>query len=67
MNPLTDVLSPKLRKILYALAFLGLLVFSAFQAAAGDWTQFVGSLLTSLVPLLAASNVPEPEGPIFDS
>lgn len=59
-NPLTDVLPTKVRKYIYAIAFLALLVFTAWQAAAGDWDQFVGGLLATLVPLLAASNTPPP-------
>lgn len=55
-NPLTDVLPDTLRKRLYALAFVAVIVFTAFQAADGDWKQFVGGLLGSLVTLLAASN-----------
>lgn len=58
MNPLADILSPAIRKYLYAAVFLALLVYSAFQLADGDWAAMVGSLLTSLAPLLAASNTP---------
>lgn len=60
-NPLTDVLPAQARKVLYALAFLALLVFTAIQASDGDWWEAVGSLLASLVPLLAVSNTPAPE------
>ena len=59
-NPLTDVLPRKVRKYIYAVAFLALLIFSIWQAAAGDWEQFVGGLLATLVPLLAASNTEPP-------
>lgn len=55
-NPLTNVLSPAARGILYAILFIASLVFSLFQAAQGDWLLFVGSLLTSLLGLVAASN-----------
>lgn len=55
-NPLVDVLSPVVRKYLYALLFLAALVFAAFTAADGDWVVFAGSVVTSLLGLLAASN-----------
>lgn len=58
-NPLTDVLPPKVRKVLYALGFVMGLVFSGWLAADGDWIVFAGSLSTSLVTLLALSNVPK--------
>lgn len=64
MNPLADVLPPMTRKVLYAAVFLGLLVYSAFQLADGDWVAMIGSLLTSLAPLLAASNTPTKPEPV---
>jgi hypothetical protein len=63
MNPLYDVLPAKARKILYALLFLGALIFAVYQASDGDWVVFAGSLITSLLGLLAASNTaPAPPG-----
>lgn len=59
-NPLTDVLPAKVRKVLYAVAFLAAWIFAAFQAADGDWKQFTGAVLAGLVPLLAASNTATP-------
>jgi len=59
MNPLVNVLSPGVRKVLYALLFIAALVFSLFQAADGDWLVFAGSLITSLLGLVAASNASE--------
>lgn len=59
-NPLTDAIPDALRKRLYALAFLAALVFTVYQAADGDWKQFVGGLLSALVTLLAASNTSGP-------
>lgn len=56
MNPLVDVLPPYVRKVAYAVLFVAALVFAAFQASDGDWTLFVGSLITALVGALAASN-----------
>lgn len=56
MNPLVDVLPATLRKYLYAILFLGALVFGIYQASDGDWLLFVGSLLTALLGLMAASN-----------
>jgi hypothetical protein len=60
-NPLTDVLPAQARRVLYAIAFFAALVFALWQASEGNWAEFVGSLLSSLVPLLAASNTPAPE------
>ena len=59
-NPLTDVLPAKVRRYLYAAAFLAAWVFAIYQATQGDWKQFTGSLLAGLVPLLAASNTDVP-------
>lgn len=56
VNPLYDVLPQAARKIVYALAFLGLLVYTAIEAADGDYKKAIGLLLVSLVPLLASSN-----------
>lgn len=56
MNPLTDVLPARVRQIAYAILFLAALVFAAYQASEGDWTLFAGSLITSLLGALAASN-----------
>lgn len=55
-NPLTDVLSPKVRATLYAALFVAALVFSVFQAADGDWSEFIGGLITALLGATAASN-----------
>lgn len=56
-NPLTNVLPERARQIAYAVLFVLALIFGLYQASEGDWMLFVGSLLTSLVGLLAASNV----------
>lgn len=56
MNPLVDVLPPQVRKVLYAVLFVAALIFGLWQAAEGDWAEFVGGLLTSLLGLMAASN-----------
>jgi hypothetical protein len=61
MNPLTDLLPPKARKLAYAVLFVAAVVFSLYQAADGDWGTFVGSLLTAFLGLTAASNV-KPKG-----
>lgn len=60
-NPLTDALPPKVRKYLYAALFVGAIGFSAYQAAGGDWRQFIGGLFTALVSATAASNVDTPD------
>lgn len=56
MNPLTDVLPARVRQVAYAILFLAALVFACYQAADGDWLVFVGSVITSLLGALAASN-----------
>lgn len=55
-NPLSDVLPPVVRKYVYAVLFLAALGFGIWQASAGNWATFAGSLIASLVNLLAASN-----------
>lgn len=55
-NPLVNVLTPTVRKWLYAVLFLVSLVFSLYQASEGDWLIFAGSLISSLLGLVAASN-----------
>lgn len=56
MNPLTDLLPPKYRKAVYALAALTVVIYGAWQASQGDWQAFLAALLAALVPTLAASN-----------
>lgn len=64
MNPLTNILTPRARGILYALLFLGALAFSSWKASDGDWVEFVGGLLTALFGATAASNASfTPTGP----
>lgn len=46
------------RKVIYVVLLIVAAVFSAFQAAQGDWVVFVGGVLTALTGLLAASNTP---------
>jgi TRAP-type C4-dicarboxylate transport system permease small subunit len=56
MNPLTDVLPEKVRKVLYAVLFVLALAFAAWQAAGGNWLEFAGGLITALFGATAASN-----------
>lgn len=56
MNPIADLLPPRVRQILYALLFLAALVFGIYQASEGDWELFAGGVVTALVGLLAAGN-----------
>lgn len=58
MNPLKDLLSETARRVIYAIVFLALLAFGAWQASEGNVQEAVFSFLTSLAPLLAANNVP---------
>lgn len=55
-NPLTDLMSPKVRKYLYAGLWLALVLWATWQAVHGDWSEFFASLASSFVPGLAASN-----------
>lgn len=55
-NPLTDVLPEHIRKYAYAILFVAALVFACYQASEGDWTLFVGGLITALFGATAASN-----------
>lgn len=59
MNPLSvfeELLPRKARLTIYLILFVAALAFSLWQAAQGDWLVFIGSLVTSLVGLLAAGN-----------
>jgi hypothetical protein len=56
MNPLVNVLTPKVRAVLYAALFVVSLAFAAFEAADGDWLKAIGLLVTSLLGATAASN-----------
>jgi hypothetical protein len=62
-NPLTGVLPPKVRKVAYAVLFVGAQAVAIWQVSDGDWTKFVGAEATALLGLLAASNVTDPEPP----
>lgn len=57
-NPLTNALSPEVRRYAYALAFVASLALGAWQAAAGDWAQAAFLFAGSLISALAGSNVP---------
>lgn len=47
MNPL-EAIPPKARLYVYAVLTLTALALAAYQAAQGDWLEFVGLLLGSL-------------------
>lgn len=55
-NPLTNVLTPKARAILYAVLFVASLGITAWQAAGGDWFLFAAGVVTTLFAATAASN-----------
>jgi len=70
-NPLKDVLSPGVRRVLYAVLFVIILAFGAVQAATADgqvdWLKAAATFISALIPLLAASNVnTTPEVPVLD-
>lgn len=56
MNPLYEILPPAVRKYVYALASVALVVFALYQASDGDWVTFAAGLLTALTTATAASN-----------
>ena len=64
MNPLKDLLPPKVRQALYVLLTIVIAGFGAVQAATSDdvvdWFQAASIFVSALIPLLAASNVSEP-------
>lgn len=62
MNPLADALPRRVRKYLYAALVFAGVVLAAWQAAEGNVTTFVTSLVLSLTAALAGSNVPTEDG-----
>lgn len=56
-NPLADLIPAKARKYVYALAALAALVYGAWQAANGDWSEAIPALVGSLLSGLAHANV----------
>ena len=57
MNILTDVIPPQARRYVYALVALASLVWAAYEASGGDWTNFIGGLIVSLSSAMAGSNI----------
>lgn len=57
---LTELLPRKLRLWLYVIVFLALLILAAVEANGGDYVAAITSVLASLAPLLAASNINPP-------
>lgn len=55
-NPLTDLIPATARKYVYGVLVLVALAFTVWQAAGGNWTEFVGGLVVALVNAMAASN-----------
>lgn len=66
MSVLTNILPPRVRQTLYAGLVVAAAIFAAYQAADGDWGVFVGSALTSLISLMAASNIQLTDEPPVD-
>lgn len=71
LNVLIDIIPAKYRKIVYALVALLSFGYSIWLASHGDWTVFVGSLITGLTTTTAAVNTnvdPDVSGnPPFDA
>ena len=57
MNILTDVIPPQARRYVYALVALASLVWAAYEASGGDWTNLIGGLIVSLSSAMAGSNI----------
>lgn len=57
MDIFKGVISPKLRKKLYAALVVGGLGFTAWQTADGDVVEAVSGFVTALTGLMAFSNV----------
>jgi hypothetical protein len=58
---LKDIIPMRYRRQVYAVVTLAALVFGAWQASNGNWTEFVASLLTSLTTGLATANSGPPD------
>lgn len=63
---LSELLPRKVRLWVYLIVLVAMLVFTAFQAAEGDWLLFVLGLLGSFQSSLAAGNINPPQGPAPD-
>lgn len=57
MNPLTDLLPPKARAVLYAIVAAAGVVYGIWQASNQDWRQFTVAVIAALTGALAGSNV----------
>lgn len=55
-NPLTNVLTPKIRAWLYAALFVASTLYGIWQGSNGDWQKAVAAAFPALLGLVAASN-----------
>jgi hypothetical protein len=55
-NPFEQV-PAQWRLAAYCVLLVAATIWSCYQAADGDWDQFIGGVLTALINLMAASNV----------
>lgn len=62
MNPLTDLLPPKARAVLYAVVAFAGVVYGIWQASNQDWRQFTVAVIAALTGALAGSNVKTTDG-----
>lgn len=53
---LIDLIPAKARKYVYAILAIAVFVYGVWQAADGNWGQFIVSLVTSAVSTLATAN-----------
>lgn len=63
-NPLTDLIPAAARKYVYGIVALAAVVFSVWQASDGNWTTFIGGIISALVNALALSNTFSPESDV---
>lgn len=56
-NPLKTLIPVKVRLWAYAVGFIGMACWSVYEASGGDWKKAVPLGLTSLMALMAGSNV----------
>jgi hypothetical protein len=61
MNPLTGILPPKARRVLYAIVVVAGAVFAAWEATEGEWAAFIPAVVAALSALLAGANVTPPD------
>lgn len=70
MNPLsllTDLMPPKARRYVYAVAAAALFIYGLWEVSAGDVRSFGVALGSALVASLAAANTPAPKAEVREA